>query len=100
MTTFIIIFQFIIIFLLIVLRLLKKTNTGLLDVNGDEAIDGGLIFKQGKPFELYEVYWDEQFQWSYRNHPKNIYGYKNFCGRLTSSKFIVPEDLKWELLKD
>ena len=100
MTTFIIIFQTCLIILLIVLRLLKKTNTGLFDINGDEAIDGGLIFKQGKPFELYEVYWDEKFQWSYRNHPNNIYGHKNFCGTLTSSKFIVPEDRKWELLKD
>jgi len=100
MTTFIIIFQTSLIFLLIVLRLLKKTNTGLLDINGDEAIDGSLIFKQGKPFELYEVYWDEKYQWSYRNYPENKYGCRNFCGRLTSSKFIVPEDRKWELLKD
>lgn len=79
---------------------IKSKKTNLYDINGEEANDGSLIFQQGKPFELYEVYWDERYQWSYRNHPENKYGAKNFHGRLTSSKFIVPEDMKWELLKD
>ena len=84
----------------VVIPMFKKSKTNIYDINGDEANDGCLIFHQGKPFELYEVYWHDQFQWSYRNHPENKYGAKNFHGRLTSSKFIVPEDMKWELLKD
>jgi hypothetical protein len=71
-------------------------NTRLYDENGVEAFDGDIILKGER---TYEVYWDEQYQWSIRNLPKNQYGYKQFSGRLTSSKYIVPKEMKWKIIK-
>lgn len=74
----------------------NKIGTGMYDIHGREAFDGDII--QDNNGNLYEVYWDERYQWSKRNYPKNEYRYKNFQGSLTSSNFIVPLEMKWEII--
>jgi len=74
-----------------------RLNTRIYDKNGVEAFDGDII-KDGYG-NISEVYWHEQYQWSRRNYYKNEYGAKVFEGRLTSVKFIVPEEKHWEIIK-
>lgn len=67
-----------------------KKYIGLFDEDGDEAYEGAIVMRGGK---AYEVYWDNQFQWSLRNFLT-----KEFDGSLTSSEYIVPDERKWKIV--
>lgn len=67
----------------------------LFDESGREAREGDLIEKGDGTFM--EVYWDEKFQWSFR--PESVEkGFKTYQGTITTSKFIVNPNEKWEII--
>jgi len=65
--------------------------TGAKDKKDKKVFDGDIVLTNDG--HLYEVYWHDQFSFSLRDHRS-----KQFHGSLTSCEYIVPEEMKFEIV--